>query len=368
MNNARDYMCEMLYYPRDKKYAESIRKFQGCPTIAITKGGRIYMGWYSGGTREPHIENYNLVVYSDDKGKTWSAPVLVIPSSREKLVQSLDIQLWVSPEGKLYVFWVQNNVKIQDGKTEGFTVEGFVFNDKIHAEWVSVCEDPDAEKPVFSQGRNWGHGFLRCKPLVMSNGEWLLFNYDQTNDRYGYSISSDKGETFTHYYGAVKQDVYFDETMAYEKEDGSIRMFARCKLGELAEATSTDYARTWSESKLTGIPTPDTRFYLSRTPSGRVLLVNNDHNKSRCNMTVYLSEDDGETWRYKRCIDERSGISYPDVDFYDGRIYLTYDNQRSGAREIVLVSFTEEDIMNEDYQFEIKVVSKPSCPPAGNIP
>ncbi|MBQ8815641.1 MAG: exo-alpha-sialidase [Lachnospiraceae bacterium] len=361
MNNAREYMCEMLVNPTDAKYAENIRKFQGCPTIAITRNGRIYMGWYSGGTREPHIENYNLVVYSDDFGVSWSNPVLIIPSNKERLVQALDIQLWLSPEGKLFVFWVQDNAEIQNGITDKFVVDGYSFGDTEHAQWLCVCEDPDAVTPMFSQGRCIGGGFLRCKPLVMSNGEWLLWNYDQLNDRYGYSISSDRGQTFVRHYGAKKIEVEHDECMAYEKLDGSIRMLARCKKGELAESTSNDYAKSWSETKLSGIITPDTRIYVSRTPSGRILLVNNDHASVRCNMTIYLSEDDGATWKYKRCIDERTRISYPDVDFYGGRIYLVYDRERSGegaAREILFTSFTEEDIMDEQYEFKLTIVSK----------
>lgn len=63
--------CKVLYRPQDEKYAENIRNFQGCPTIAITRGGRIYLGWYSGGVREPDMENYNLLIYSDDGGKSF---------------------------------------------------------------------------------------------------------------------------------------------------------------------------------------------------------------------------------------------------------------------------------------------------------
>ncbi|MGN1052211.1 MAG: sialidase family protein, partial [Candidatus Scatosoma sp.] len=71
MNKARKIACNVLYRPTDSRFGEKIRKFQGCPTLAITPKGRIYVGWYSGGTREPHMENYNLLVYSDDDGQTW---------------------------------------------------------------------------------------------------------------------------------------------------------------------------------------------------------------------------------------------------------------------------------------------------------
>ena len=190
--------CELIMNPTDPKYTDvTIRQFQGCPTIAATRGGRLYVGWYSGGVREPHIENFNLLVYSDDYGKSWSEPLLVIPSSRERLVHALDIQLWLSPDGRLYVYWVQNNVKPAiknpDGSYvyPGYESDGYIFNDFTHAEWCVVCDDPDAANPVFGEPRYVDRGFLRCKPLVTSSGRILNFNYDQTSEYYGYSYSDD---------------------------------------------------------------------------------------------------------------------------------------------------------------------------------
>ncbi len=360
MTNAQAKACEVIYRTADPKYCdEDIRLFQGCPTIAVTRGGRIYLGWYSGGRCEPHMENFNLIVYSDDKGKSWSKPLIVIPSDKERKVQALDIQLWTAPDGSLHVFWVQNNTHLVSEGIPGYTIDGYVFNDSVHAEWVMICKDPDAEDPVFSEPRYLDQGFLRCKPLVLKNGAWINFNYDQTNDRYGYSISTDEGKTYTRYYGAKKIPTPFDEGMAYQMKNGDVRMMARTSVGELAEAVSHDGGYTWDEAKPNGIDSPNTRLFLARTPAGRVLLVNNDHRKSRCRMTVYLSEDDGLTWKYKRCIDGRDNLSYPDADFYDGRIYLTYDRGRTGEREILFLSFTEDDIMNEDHLFVPTIVSKP---------
>ena len=365
MNNAKNIPCKVLYRSKDPCYAESIRKFQGCPTIAATRKGRIYLGWYSGGTREPHMENYNLLIYSDDEGKTWSKPLLIIPSCKENLVHALDIQLWTDPKGRLHVFWVQNDTEIapeelpQAKPGEPLTVtDGYLFRDRIHACWEMICENPDDENPIFSTPRYLDKGFLRCKPLVLKDGTWLNFNYDQIQNHYGYSISKNEGLTYERHYGAEKILTVFDETMAYQKNDGSIRMLARCMSGALAESYSLDHGKTWTKATLTDIDSPNTRFYVSRTPSGRVLLVNNDDRETRKNMTLYLSEDDGVTWKYKCCVDGRSYVSYPDVDFFGDKIYLTYDRERTRAKEILFTAFTEEDIINNTVPVP-RIVSKP---------
>ena len=111
---------------------------------------------------------------------------------------------------------------------------------------------------------------------------------------------------------------------------------------------------------LSGIFSPSTRFYVSRTPSGRVILVNNDSADVRQRMSIWLSEDDGESFIYKKIVDESDYLlTYPDVDFFDDKIYLTYDRERTGAKEIRLLVFTEEDVISPDVELRSKIVSKP---------
>ncbi len=371
-NDGAKSPCRVLYRPKDEKYAESIRKFQGCPTLAITRGGRIYLGWYSGGIREPDMENYNYLVYSDDGGKSFSDPLIVIPSEPERNVHALDIQLWTAPSGALWVFWVQNNAyPITEafdwlhGASEDMRpvcrFDDYIYPDMRHTAWCIVCQNPDADEPIFSAPRQFDIGFLRCKPLVLSSGRWIFFNYDQLTDTYGYSISDDEGRSFRRLYGPRKIRTPFDETMAYERADGTVRMLARTAVGTLAEAVSADGGCTYSEATDSGIDSPNTRFYIGRTPSGRILLVNNDDKEIRHKMTVYLSDDDGATFKYKRLVGDGTHLtSYPDVDFYDGKIFLTFDHERTGAKEILLSVFTEDDIMKStDAPLPTKVVSKP---------
>ena len=139
-------------------------------------------------------------------------------------------------------------------------------------------------------------------------------------------------------------------------------MLARSGLGVLAECVSCDGGLTFSEARESDIPNPNSRFYVSRTPSGRILLILNDDAKERKNLSAWLSEDDGATWPYKAVIDERTAVSYPDADLADGCIYLTYDRERTGAKEILFAAFTEEDIINGTIPAP-RIVSKPAGAP-----
>lgn len=344
--------------------------FVGCPTIAATKKGRLFLGWYTGGDTEPHIDNYGVIVYSDDGGKTLSKPIFVINGSREKYVHMVDPQLWFDGE-KLHLFFMQDDVMDEStaradaawGVQNGGNViycypirDGYAFRDFWHSLWECVCENPDDENPVFSEPKFISSGFLRNKPLALRSGKVMLFNYRQTTDRYAFTIKS--GDRLISKLGPKKIRTCFDEAMAYQKEDGSIRLMARNCLGEIAETTSVDEGETWSEAKLSGIPNPDTRFYVSRTPSGKVLLINNDVRAHRINMTAYLSDDDGKTWKYKALIDPRNEVSYPDADFVGEDIYTIYDRERTGAKEILLAKFTEDDLM-QGKPIEPWVIAKP---------
>ena len=77
-------------------------------------------------------------------------------------------------------------------------------------------------------------------------------------------------------------------------------------------------------------------------------------------MSVWLSDDDGETFAYKKVVDNPDyQTSYPDVDFFDGKIYLTFDRERTGAKEIRLLVFTEDDIISPDTTLHSVIISKP---------
>ena len=325
------------------EYASSTRRFQGIPGIEIAPNGRLWAVWYTGGPGEG-IENYVVVVTSDDDGATWSDPVLVIdPPGR---VRAFDPTLWYDPCGRLWLFWAQSEEHF-DGRC---------------GVWCAWCGDSAVAHPVWTAPRRIANGIMMNKPTALSTDEWLLpaaiwpeepLREDMADERFCNVIATtDAGETFTRRGSADSEGRGIDEHMIVQRRDGSLWMLIRMGYG-IAESTSTDGGSTWSPGVPTGLGGPGSRFFIRRLASGSLLLVNHhdfmgrrdeDGFTPRNNLTTFLSEDDGRTWQGGLLLDERFGVSYPDgVQGRDGRIYVIYDRERVGAKEILMAVFREED-------------------------
>lgn len=328
-----------------KKYGTSKRLWQGIPSIEVTKNGRIFITFYSGGTKE-EIGNYVLLVQSDD-GIHFSEPIAV---AYEEGHRCFDSCLWIDPLGRMWLTWA------------------IYPNNGVFA---TICENPDADELVWGEEFFIGNNVMMNKPTVLRNGEWMFplavwveaWASDVTGDgsgivekgSYAY-MTSDNGNTFQKLGYADVKERSFDEHQILEMKDGTLRMFVRTKYG-IGAADSYDGGKTWNKDFDTGYGGPSSRFHITRLRSGRILLVNHYQFEGRNNLTALLSEDDGKTFPYTLLLDERKDVSYPDAkEADDGYIYITYDRERGAfksnlkevtdsAREILMAKITEEDIL-----------------------
>jgi len=317
------------------EYRVSSRTFQGIPSLARSPSGRLWATWYASKTGGEDHNNYVVLATSGDDGRTWQEPVLVIDPDGEGPVRAYDPELWVDPDGRLWLFWAQ---AVRHAASKGGV-------------WSLVTEKPDDAEPEWSGPRRLTDGVMMCKPTVLSSGEWVLpASTWFIDDSAKMVVSTDRGGTWAvrgtcH----VPKDVRtFDEHMIVERKDKSLWMLLRTKAG-IGESTSNDRGRTWTEARPAPIQHPSARFFIRRLSSGRLLLVKHgpiDRRTDRSHLTAYLSEDDGSTWSAGLLLDHRKYVSYPDgVQGPDGTIHIIYDYDRTGQREILLARFTEKDVL-----------------------
>ena len=333
----------------DEKYSTGKRGFQGIPGIEITSQGRLWASWYSGGSTEGP-QNFVLLVTSSDGGRNWSEPVLVIDPPGN--VRAFDQNIWMDPLGRLWVFWAQAYSE----------KDGNIFDGRSGV-WGIYTENPETDFPSWSDPVRFAEGVMLNKPTVLSNGEWI-FPTALWRDNLGggripdelkafsganLTVSTDQGRTFEYRGGADIPERWFDEHMFIEKQDGRIWNLIRTSYG-IGQSYSCDGGRTWNNGEDTGWGGPNSRFFIRRLQSGRLLLVNhapdiNTGEYLRNNLTAYLSDDDGGSWYGGLMLDERPGVSYPDgTQDKDGNIWIIYDHERYKCGDILFARFSEDDV------------------------
>ncbi len=300
-----------------------------------TPKGRIWGGWTGTGDKQ---DGYFILATSDDSGDTWSKPRLVVGARitpGQQMYGALVGNLWTDPLGRLWLFFDQQ----------------FGEANKQIGDWFIRCDNPDADKPVWSKPVRFADGCTLNKPTVLKNGDWLLPVSDWRKLTARVFVSTDQGTSWTERGHTVFPDWNFDEHMFVELQDGRLWMLARTQ-GNPYETFSLDQGRTWSEPKPAAtVQNINARFFLRRLASGRILLVKNgptnERIAKRSHMSAFLSDDDGKTWRGGLLLDERASVSYPDgFQAPDGLICILYDWNRHSDAEILMARFREEDVLS----------------------
>ena len=138
-------------------YAETDRKWQGLPTIAVTPGGRMWCAWQTGdsveGSEGP--DNYDVMYYSDDNGATWSEEYMIwdVPDDSVRLA---DPRLFYDQFGKLWLILIRGGLK------GAYAVE---------------LKNPDCENPSENletgEPVSWMKAPPAHRPTILSNGYWI---------------------------------------------------------------------------------------------------------------------------------------------------------------------------------------------------
>ncbi len=324
------------------------RQFTGISSMAVTKKGRMFAVWYAGIAPKEDHNNYVVVAQSDDSGNTWHE-IMIIDPDADGPVRAFDPEIWVDPTGKLWVAWAQVH-KFMQGLSELKSKAGV---------WVLQADKPDAKTVKWSEPKRLMDGVMMCKPMILSSGEWVFpvtnwgeaYKTEYTCQMY---TSTNKGKTWE-LRGAARVPAdtrNFEENMIIEKKDGTLWMLGRLKRGlNIGEAYSTDRGKTWSDLiPAKHIKHTCSRFFIYTLKSGNLLLVKHGEidevTEERSHLKAFISTDDGETWSKGLLLDEREGISYPDGQEHNGRIYITWDYNRRKQQHILMSSFTEEDILS----------------------
>lgn len=343
--------CEVKFAPDiDQQYYDNYFYFAMQAGMEITTGGRLWSCWIAG---EDGPAAYMVATYSDDGGETWEDLQVVIDPHSNDLPLIMNVHcghVWQDPLGRLWIFY-QQSYGMWDGEGANFAI---------------VCENPDDENPVWNDPIYISIGASLKKPIITSSGEWLLpvsvwerwhisaplsnenHELDALRGAHVYA-SVDQGATWEYRGGITYENSQFNEHSIVELSDGRIMMYSRCS-NAIKKSYSSDGGRTWSPEEV-AFPHIGSLAVVRKLANGHFVLIKHGTSfdtatSSRSHLTAFISTDDCQTWQGGLLLDERSGISYPEIALAsDGRIYVQYDFNRTREAQILFATFTEAEVL-----------------------
>ena len=196
-------------------YSVSERLWQGIPGVEVTKGGRLWVSYFTGGEKEPSTKNCVAFSYSDDDGKTWKDPFFIIAHPSDG-ARTYDPCVWIDPLGRMWFTWAQARGSYSDLKN-----------------WAIVLENPDGTESEMKTAlesatpRLLGDGVKLNKMTVLDNGEWLFFTASSTPTAITVWASSDSGATWSIRSLMSGNGYRVTEPMAVQLSDGKIMLMTR---------------------------------------------------------------------------------------------------------------------------------------------
>lgn len=351
----------------DPFYRLANRAYQATPSIARTGDSRYWTAWRADNTHNAEGPgNFAVLAYSDDGGESVKEYGYLTYSPSNPGNQIVDPMLWTDPKGRLWLFYgVLGNNKLFDG---------------VGGAWAVVSDNPNSQSPEWGKpfrlsyysdprrpvkvGDKWyialdGWRFsAEYPPAYMDHVGPHIYELDWENQKIRH-VSQLPPNNNGQYSG-------FFETEFVERSDGSVLALLRSmsSKAQMLYSVSRDSMKSWTPWQNYTVTTPSSssRSWLGRTPSGLLLLCwNND--LVRGALTIGLSDDDGDTYRYKKVIEPDSSlqVSYPVVSFGDdGEIIVIYDNGRDSHKQIRISKINEHEIISGEGTPSVKVVSDPT--------
>ncbi len=297
-----------------------------------------------GDVTEPAVKNRVYIFRSKDEGKNWSKAVAVCPENGKAVYAT---EVWVH-DGLVDVFLTAHTGKFLSSET-------FVMRSEDSGQtFYRVADVPQWEGLIFIRG-----------VLPLQDGTYLFpfQRYSmskQENDilerecRYFMDGSVEFAEVGMY----IGRDVFsawkegksirlpiewngckvwkWPEPTLAKLSDGRIKMLLRVdSAGYLYECVSRDGGLSWSEPVKSNLKNPGNKPKLVQFPDGRIGLINTFNSTrgfcGRKPLSVWISDDDMKTWKYKRKVVDFDGwLSYPDgIVTQDGRhILFAFDFNR----------------------------------------
>jgi len=184
----------------------------------------------------------------------------------------------------------------------------------------------------------------RCKPTLLRSGRIVLPLYSDTYSVSIMALSDDGGQSWFASrplagFGNIQPSVL-------QKKDGTLVAYMRENgpLDRIRVAESRDDGMSWGAVGVAALPNPGSGLDAVRLANGHWLLVYNDLLNGRHRLAVSISDDEGQTWKWTRRLENQSSgqFHYPAViQSQDGTVHAVYSYFVEGGKSMKHATFNE---------------------------
>ena len=343
---------ETLIFPLQPQHAHA-------SSIVSLPNGDILAAWYQG-SGEREADDVKIMGARLKKGSNeWSHPFLMADSYG---LPDCNPVLFLNNQKKLFLVWIavqghkweysllryrtsvnynddgapawnwQDNILLTPN--DSFAIETAVkFNQLVENRSGPAAFAPkydemiiEASKDPAKRSIGW---MTRIKPLILNNGRILLPLYSDGFSMSLIAISDDDGSEWYPSLPIVGRGNV--QPALVQKKNGNIMAYMRDNGDEpnrVQISESADLGQSWSAAQKTNIPNEASVEILALN-DGRWLFVGDDEDDGRYRLSIYLSDDEGITWKWKRTLENvpkgEGSFSYPClIQTGDGMIHISY--------------------------------------------
>ncbi|MBC8182043.1 exo-alpha-sialidase [candidate division KSB1 bacterium] len=290
----------------------------------------------------PEFPDCNPVLFIDKEERLWLFWIAVTAHRWERSILKYRRSSDYQKDGPPNWEW-QDVILLKPGEKFSRAVEqGFKENVKHEAIWAEYAFPyermiVEATKDPVKRQIGW---MTRIHPLALQSGRILLPLYSDGFNICLVAISDDLGVRWRASSPMVGLGPI--QPTLVQKKDGTVVAYFRDS-GDppmrVMKSISKDEGETWSFAVDTDIPNPGSSLEVIALQDGRWLMAYNDTEDGRHSMALALSDDEGETWKWKKNInvigDRSKSYGYPSlIQTRDGMFHLTFTYKEKGGKAI----------------------------------
>ena len=339
-------------------------------SLVALPGGDFLAAWFEG-SGERTADDVKIMGARLAKGETaWSKPFVMADTYN---IPDCNPVLFLNHQKKLFLVWIavqanqwessilkyktsvdynkkgapawnwQDNILLKPNKTFEEEVKSkfkeLPSNGSAWATYALKYDDMIIKASNDAGKRSIGW-MTRIKPLLMGNNKILLPLY---SDGFNFSlvaISDDDGMNWHPSLPIVgKGNV---QPSLIQKKDGSLMAYMRDNgdaPSRVQISKSNDSGNTWTAAQKTQIPNTAS-VEVCKLRDGKWAFIGNDLDDGRYEVSLYLSDDEGQTWKWKTHLEKvkkgEGSFSYPSMlQASDGLLHITYSHQLKDGLESI---------------------------------